>query len=314
METNSSLVARGREDEHRPRQVTDNDVSAVIDTYRAHTFSLLLPILRVAITTPSSLWIRGALIPVFAAFVTYQPNSIAPYIVGCIALLLVPLLRQRLTVLRCFGGRARPGLRWGSEQDWRPGGAGLPGRQAQAAPRSSRSGLPAGCRPHARAPLRLQGARAAAQLGGGRAAPGGAAGGAGRRADDPHQRLVPRSPPDEQPQAGAVTRGSPWEAGKGGRGQRNLGRAEPKRRLRCCRRRWGARDARDDCWLCGRAVSYPRGCRRGRCVEVPHATAGRHDSCSMQVACWCSLCPGTRCSWQRWCRHPCMCVGCWLAV
>ncbi|KAG2498868.1 hypothetical protein HYH03_003060 [Edaphochlamys debaryana] len=91
--------------EDDPPGVDDSVVAQAVEVYRAHVASQLLPILGSALRTPSSLWIRGSLLPLFFFYLTYRPASLTPYIVAvCVTPLVVIVvavfIRVQLTILQ----------------------------------------------------------------------------------------------------------------------------------------------------------------------------------------------------------------------
>ncbi|KAG2439338.1 hypothetical protein HXX76_004697 [Chlamydomonas incerta] len=77
------------------RPITPSEVPGAIDVYRSHVLSLLRPIWWAALSTPSTLWLRGLAVPPFIFFSIYMhvpDNRVLPWVCGAIAALIVPLL------------------------------------------------------------------------------------------------------------------------------------------------------------------------------------------------------------------------------
>lgn len=96
------MKSRALATEPQLRTVQESDVPAVINTYRTYILSLLKPILQKALITPSSLWIRAILLPLFAFYLAYQPNSIIPWVVGIATLALVPVVVAGVILLQLY--------------------------------------------------------------------------------------------------------------------------------------------------------------------------------------------------------------------
>ncbi|PNH12794.1 hypothetical protein TSOC_000253 [Tetrabaena socialis] len=64
----------------------------IIAAYGSHIASLTFPVWRAAITTPSQLWLRMLIIPVFAAAFTWDRSPLLAISAAAIALAVVPLL------------------------------------------------------------------------------------------------------------------------------------------------------------------------------------------------------------------------------
>lgn len=67
------------------RPITQSDVPGAIDVYRSHILSLLRPIWWAALSTPSTLWLRGLAVPPFIFFSVYMhvtDNPVLPWVVS----------------------------------------------------------------------------------------------------------------------------------------------------------------------------------------------------------------------------------------
>ncbi|KAG2453477.1 hypothetical protein HYH02_001698 [Chlamydomonas schloesseri] len=78
------------------RPITQSEVTETIEVYRSHVLSLLRPIWWAALSTPSTLWLRGLAVPPFIFFSIYMHTAdgrgILPWVGGALAALVVPLL------------------------------------------------------------------------------------------------------------------------------------------------------------------------------------------------------------------------------
>ncbi|GIL46912.1 hypothetical protein Vafri_3775 [Volvox africanus] len=88
--------------EEKPSIAQGSDVPAIIGLYRAYIFSLVRPILGKALWTPSSLWIRGLLLPIFAFYISYQPQSLVPWAVALATLASVPVIVAGFIYLQLY--------------------------------------------------------------------------------------------------------------------------------------------------------------------------------------------------------------------
>ncbi|GIL70762.1 hypothetical protein Vretimale_3849 [Volvox reticuliferus] len=96
------MSSRVSNTEEQPRIAHSSDVPAIIGLYRAYIFSLARPIIEKALLTPSSLWIRGLLLPIFAFYISYQPHSLVPWVVALATLASVPVIVAVFIYLRLY--------------------------------------------------------------------------------------------------------------------------------------------------------------------------------------------------------------------